>query len=204
MTEGWSLHGNAELQTDWRGGWQTLQQQLQAAGLLAGAPAKGANTADGFELQASRRATPYAARRRQRRAPHAGTAAHQRQPGRPARPGRLQWDGELRQRSDAASPSCAPSCSCRPRPAAAAPAAGRRQITSLQLGGRQRQPGPWTLRLANALSLELRQSPQLALQASAGQASIKARPLALYSCTGNRWATHRAPRARPGCAARAS
>lgn len=177
VTEGWSLHGNAELQADWRGGWQTLQQQLQAAGLLAGAPAKGANTADGFELQA-RLSAP---RLQATRAAQAGAAPltlellrTSASLGGQLAQARLQWDGELRQRSDAAQPELRAQLQLQAQAGSSGAGRWQAQITSLQLqAGASGQPGPWTLRLANALSLELRQSPQLALQASAGQASIQ-------------------------------
>ncbi len=52
VAEGWRLDGNAELQADWRGGWQSCSSNCRRPACWPATPAKGANTADGFELQA--------------------------------------------------------------------------------------------------------------------------------------------------------
>lgn len=176
MAVGWSLDGNAELQADWRGGWQTLQQQLQGAGLLAAKPGKGAKPQGSFELQARLTAprlqatraaqagsTPMTLELLRGTASLSGTLAQ----------ARLQWDGELRQRTDATQPERRAQLHLQAQAGSRGAGRWQGQIDSLRLqASAGSQPGPWTLRLANAVSLDLRQSPQLTLEAGAGQASI--------------------------------
>lgn len=130
----WGLEGKAQLGADWQGGWQGLQRQLRAAGLLAGAAAEpgAAGTAQGgFALQARLTAprlqitmppgdgaAPLTLGLERTSASLSGTLAQ----------ASLQWDGLLRQsQGGGSSPSCAPSCACAPTPAAVAQGAGRRR-----------------------------------------------------------------------------
>ncbi|MBS0506209.1 MAG: translocation/assembly module TamB domain-containing protein [Proteobacteria bacterium] len=176
VAQGWRLDGNAELQADWRGGWQTLQQQLQAAGLLAGEPGKNAKTPGDFELQAKLTAPRLQATRAAQAGVQPLTLELLRATaslGGTLAQARLQWDGELRQRTEPTAPELRAQLQLQSQAGSRGAGRWQAQIDSLTLqASASGQSGPWTLRLANALSLDLRQSPQLALDAGAGQASI--------------------------------
>lgn len=177
VAEGWRLDGNAELHADWRGGWQQLLQQLQTAGLLASDPSKDAKTQGDFELQAKLTAPRLQATR----AAQAGAAPLTLELLRGTASLRgslaqaqLQWDGELRQRTEPTEPELRAQLQLQAQAGSRDAGRWQAQIDSLNLqASASGQSGPWTLRLANALSLDLRQSPQLTLDAGAGQASIK-------------------------------
>jgi translocation and assembly module TamB len=167
----WSLDGNAELNARWSGGWQTLQRDLRAAGLVAGAaPARPGNGR--FELQAQLNAP----RLRAARAPQPGTGSGpvqiELQRTTAALRGSvpqaaLELDGTLRQGAQQAQLHL--------RANAGNAGAGRwqAQVAALQVQASvERQSGPWQLRLSEPLTLSVQQQPRLQVDASAGQARI--------------------------------
>jgi len=165
---GWALDGQASLNADWQGGWQSLQHQLQAAGLLPGDAPKPAQ--GGFALQAS-----LSAPRLQITPPGQDGAAPQvltlerasaRLSGTLAE-ARLEWDGLLRHPQGQARLQLRAEAGHR----GAGPWQAQIQALDLQASATG-QPGPWTLHLAQPLSIQLRQAPQLTLQATAGQAQL--------------------------------
>ena len=175
-TAGWGLDGQADLTASWRGGWQTLQRQLQTAGLLAGDAAKSTTGTDGFTLQA--RLT--APRLQLSRAADANAAALTLELQRTTATldgslaqASLQWDGTLRQGRQAAQPDLTAQLQLRAQAGNRGAGRWQAQINQLQLqASATGQPGPWTLNLAEPLALQLQQSPQLVLQAAAGQARL--------------------------------
>ncbi|GKS87923.1 translocation/assembly module TamB domain-containing protein [Acidovorax sp. SUPP2539] len=169
---GASMQGDAQLTTRWNGGWQTLQRQLQAAGLLAPAAAGTARAAAGerFEWQArlaaprfdvslpaSGSAAPMAVRLTAVRAELAGGLPQS----------TLLLDGEARvdrRRLD---------LRLRGTAGTAAPGQWNAQITELRAQARDDQlPGPWTVQFNQPLSVALRQSPSLQVETSGGQATV--------------------------------
>ncbi|MBS0294309.1 MAG: translocation/assembly module TamB domain-containing protein [Proteobacteria bacterium] len=176
LPAGWSLDGNAEISAQWHGGWQQLQRQLQAAGLPAGAPVKAAAHAGDFTLQARLNAP----RLRLATQPAGDLAALNLElqhatatlQGSLAQ-ARLQWDGELRQGPAPDRPGRR--AQLRLSAEGGSRGAGRWQVQLSELRAQATadgQPGPWTLQLAGPLTLDLRQSPALAVETSAGQARL--------------------------------
>ncbi|MDA8453702.1 translocation/assembly module TamB domain-containing protein [Acidovorax sp. GBBC 3334] len=169
---GAALQGEARLGARWNGGWQSLQGQLQAAGLLA-RPAGAAATAPGpFDLNAQfttprwevalpprpgTGAGPATVRLTAVRADIAGSVAN----------ATLSLDGEARmdeRRLD-----------LRLRGSAGAPAAGqwRAQIDALRLQARDGQrPGPWTVQFTQPLTVTARTAPTLLVETTGGQARV--------------------------------
>ncbi|MBS0392050.1 MAG: translocation/assembly module TamB domain-containing protein [Proteobacteria bacterium] len=173
----WRLDGNAELGAQWRGGWQPLQRQLQAAGLPAGAPVQTAARAGDFTLQARLNAPRLrlAAQPAGDQAPmtlelQRASAALQ---GSLAQAS-LQWDGELRQSPAPGRPGLR--AQLRLRAEGGSRGAGRWQARlnelRVQAMADDQGGGPWTLQLAEPLTLDLRQSPALVVETSAGQARL--------------------------------
>lgn len=175
---GWSLDGSAELNAQWRGGWQTLQRQLQAAGIPAGAPVAAAAQGGGFTLQARldapRLQIARAAQPGGNPAPFTlellrGTAALD---GTLAQ-ARLQWDGELRQPAAPGQPGWRAQLRLRADGGSRGAGGWQARLGELRVqASADGQPGPWTLSMAEPLALDLRQSPRLAVDASAGQVRI--------------------------------
>ena len=152
------MDGSATLDARWSGGWQTLQRQLHAAGLLAGtAPPAGGK--EDFELQA------------QLNAPRLHVAGAELQRTTAALRGSLarmalEADGTLRQGPQQAQLHLRASASA---------TAGRvqTQIDALRLqASAEGQPGPWTVNLADPLTLTVQQQPRLLVETSAGQARV--------------------------------
>lgn len=185
---GWSLDGNATLAATWRGGWHDLQRQLQAAGLPAGTAVAAGAAPQRFDLQAQLSAPRLQIARAPQPGTDAGpltlelrrtTATLQGSLSRAA----LDWDGELHHGPQ---PDEGPSArnttltgqraQLRLRATAASRGAGQwqAQLESLQMqADAAGQPGPWKLRLAEPVAIQLHQSPQLVVEAGAGQAFVE-------------------------------
>ncbi len=167
---GASLHGRAELDARWRGGWRSAQQQLQAAGLLAGARDAGTRPGE-FSVQAQLRSPRLALSR----APQDGSGALALELSGTSAALRgtlqdlaLEWDGQLRQNDDLQA-----DLHLRARAASQGGGRWRGEVAELRVqAGLKGQPGPWTLRLAEPLALTLQQSPRLQLEAGAASARL--------------------------------
>ncbi len=170
---GASLDGRAELNAQWRGGWQAAQQQLQAAGLLPGpAPAAGARTGD-FSLQARLQAPRLLLSRAPQPGGSGGALALELSDTRAALSGSLaslalELDGRLRQNNDLQA-----EVHLRASGGSRGGARWQARVGELRVQAALRgQPGPWTLRLAEPLELALQQQPHLVLQAAAASARL--------------------------------
>ena len=169
---GAAMQGDAQFTTRWNGGWQTLQRQLQATGLLAPAAAGTARAAasERFEWQArltaprfdvslpaSGSAAPLSVRLTAVRADVAGGLAQS----------TLSLDGEARvdrRRLD---------LRLRGTGGTAAPGQWSAQITELRAQARDEQlPGPWTVQFNQPLSITTRQAPGLQVETSGGGATV--------------------------------
>lgn len=171
--QGALLEGNATLATRWNGGWQTLQRQLHAAGLLGGAAPEGGAGGSGFTLQAQLDTPRLKADLPPRPGTNTGPQSLQLTDVQANLSGSLQqftlaWDGHLRQGEQRAT--------LRLRAGgghAGAPGNWRAQIGELRVvASIDKQPGPWTLQLAQPLSVTARQKPTLLIETSAGGASV--------------------------------
>ncbi|WP_404300312.1 translocation/assembly module TamB domain-containing protein [Alicycliphilus denitrificans] len=173
---GWGLEGNAAFSADWQGGWQQLQRQLQAAGLLAGDGQKATAGDGGFALQARlsaprlqisqpgpEGAAPLALELQHTSATLSGTLAQ----------ASLQWDGTLRHVQGPGQPELRARLQLRAEAGQRGAGRWQAQVNALQLqASATGQPGPWALHLAQPLAITLRQAPQLELEATAGQAEL--------------------------------
>ncbi len=171
--QGALLEGNATLATRWNGGWQTLQRQLHAAGLLGGAAPEGGAGGSGFTLQAQLDTPRLKADLPPRPGTNTGPQSLQLTDVQANLSGSLQqftlaWDGHLRQGEQRAT--------LRLRAGgghSGAPGNWRAQISELRVvASIDKQPGPWTLQLAQPLSVTARQKPTLQIETSAGGASV--------------------------------
>ncbi len=158
-----NVQGQAQLDARWDGGWQALQRQLQAAGMVAGKPDASAPTA--FDLQAQLTAPrlavsgPLDLQLQDLRATLAGSLAQ----------AVATLDGQLRTGTR--------QLSLRTRAQGGIRAAGQwdLQVTALQAQARDTtRPGPWTLQLAQPLAVAARHGGRggLSIEASAGQATL--------------------------------
>ncbi|AVO49962.1 DUF490 domain-containing protein [Melaminivora suipulveris] len=169
---GVSLDGRAQLDAQWRGGWQSAQRQLQAAGLL---PAEGASAAKpgDFSLQAQLRTPRLLVSRAAE--PGSGSDALALELTRTSAALRgsladlaLDFDGLLRQNNDL-------QADLHLRASAGSSGAGRWQgrVNELRVQASMKdQPGPWTLLLAEPVELALQQQPRLQMQAGAASARL--------------------------------
>ncbi len=171
--QGAVLDGNATLAARWNGGWQTLQRQLHAAGLLRGTAPEGGAGGAGFTLQARLDAPRLKADLPPRPGSNAGPQTLQLTDAQGTLSGSLQqltlaWDGQLRQGEQRAALRLRASGG-----QAGAPGNWRAQIGELRVvASMDKQPGPWTLQLAQPLAVTVRQHPTLLVETSAGAASI--------------------------------
>ncbi|WCM94167.1 translocation/assembly module TamB domain-containing protein [Acidovorax sp. NCPPB 2350] len=169
---GAALQGEARLAGRWNGGWQSLQGQLQAAGLVA-RPAGAAATAPGpFDWQAQFATPRWEVALPPRPGTGAGPATVRLTAVRAELSGSVpratvSLDGEARldeRRLD-----------LRLRGTAGAPAPGRwsAQIDELRVQARDGQrPGPWTVQFAQPLTVAADTAPALRVETSGGQARI--------------------------------
>lgn len=172
----WGLEGNAAFSADWQGGWQQLQRQLQAAGLLAGDGQKATAGDGGFALQARlsaprlqirppgpEGAAPLTLELQHTSATLSGTLAQ----------ASLQWDGTLRHAQGPGQPELRARLQLRAEAGQRGAGRWQAQVNALQLqASATGQPGPWALQLAQPLAISWRPSPQLELEATAGQAQL--------------------------------
>lgn len=181
LLPGARLQGQAQLDARWSGGWHSLQRQLQQAGLLASAPGTTPQTSTQTTTRAA--AQPFTLQ--------ADLAAPRLTLAQPARAGqaaldlavqdlKAQLSGTLSQlqasldgqlRSGSQQLQLHARAQGGPQPSGA----WGLQFSALKAQASEAdQPGPWTLQLAQPLTLTLRQHPGqgLALEASAGQAQL--------------------------------
>ena len=174
------LQGQAELDAQWRGGWQAAQQQWRPAWQPASRPA-----AEAFSLQAELRLPrlhlepPASADQAARRIELHQTSARLR--GNLAQLTlELDGQGQLRpapQGSSTRQPAGQPELQAQwqLRASASQQGGGRWQahITDVQLQADSRSlPGPWTLRLAEPVALQWQPAPQPGWQVSAASAQL--------------------------------
>ncbi|AVP57017.1 translocation/assembly module TamB domain-containing protein [Pulveribacter suum] len=170
---GFALDGNASLDAQWRGGWQAAQQQLQAAGLLA-APRQPAERAGDFTLQAQLQAPRLQlTRAAQPGSGGAGALAVEVLRTSAALRGSLPsltlaLDGQVRQGAEQ-------QAEVHLRASGGSRGAGQwqAQLDELRVQASAKgQPGPWTVRLDEPVTVAVQQSPRLAVQAGAGSARL--------------------------------
>ncbi|WP_311222497.1 MULTISPECIES: translocation/assembly module TamB domain-containing protein [unclassified Acidovorax] len=173
LLQGAVLEGNATLAARWSGGWQTLQRQLQTAGLLGG-PAVAAGSANQtFSLQAQLNAPRLKADLPPRPGTNAGPQSLQLTDVKAELSGSVpeltvSWDGNLRQGENRATVRLRANGGN-----AGAVGQWRAQIAELRVvASTGTQPGPWTVQLAQPLSITARQAPTLLVETSAGQAMV--------------------------------
>lgn len=183
---GASLAGRADLDAQWRGGWQAAQRQLQAAGLLATESEKSAGreghngqagqkagaSPGSFSLQAQL-ASPRLSLSRPAQGDSAALALELSRTSAALRGSladlALEWDGQLRHNDDL-------QADLHLRANLGSRGAGRwqGQVGELSVqASMKNQPGPWALRLAEPLSLAVQQSPRLQIEAGAASASLR-------------------------------
>ena len=173
--QGASARGSAQFTAHWKGGWQVLLRQLQAASAGGALP----TGKDAFELQATL-GTPQldlslpagqdagsrgtALQLRALKAELSGTLAQ----------ATLSLDGEARLNAAMAQQMQRLSLQTRLSGGLAAPAQWQVQLRELRLQAHDAQrPGPWTLQLAEPVGLTARSGPtSLTVEASAGQARL--------------------------------
>ena len=184
--QGASAQGAASLTARWKGGWQTASRQLQTA---ISSNAALPTSRDAFELQATLAAPqfdlalppskdagsrPVAVQLRGLTAELSGNVLQ----------AALSVGGEARLNASVAQQMQRASLQARLSGGLAAPAQWRAEISELRLQAQDAQrPGPWTLQLAEPLSVTVNTAartgstapapaPALAVQASAGQARL--------------------------------
>ena len=173
LLQGAVLEGSATLAARWNGGWQTLQRQLQVAGLLGGpAVAAGAGNST-FTLQAQLAVPRLKADLPPRPGTNTGPQTLQLTDLQSTLAGsvpqlNLSLEGQVRQGEQRAS--------VRLRAEGGnTGAAGqwRAQIADLRVvASPAGQPGPWTVQLTQPLGVTARQAPTLLVETSAGQATV--------------------------------
>jgi len=169
---GLALDGRADLDAQWRGGWQSAQRQLQGAGLLAADASPATGPAGAFTLQATLRAPQL----RLTRAAQGDAGALNLEFARTSASLRgglsdlsIDYDGVLRQGGDQQQ------ADVHLRATAASQGSGRwrARVGELRVQARMKdQPGPWTLRLAEPVTVDLQQQPRLTVEASAASARL--------------------------------
>lgn len=183
--QGASAKGTASLTARWKGGWQMLTRQLQAASSSGGALPTGK---DAFELQATLAtpqfdlalppskdagSRPLAVQLRGVKAELSGNVLQ----------AALSVDGEARLNASQAQQMQRVSLQARLSGGLAAPSQWRAQISELRVQAQDAQrPGPWSLQLAEPLSVTVNTASRtgstpapasaVTVQASAGQARL--------------------------------
>ncbi len=169
---GASLDGRAQLNAQWRGGWQAAQQQWQAASAPAASAGPASRSAGAFTLQAQARAPRLVLSRVPEGGGSAATVLELQGASAALRGGladlALEFDGVLRHNQDQ-------QADLHLRAHAASQGAGRWQARVGELrvqASMKGQPGPWTLRLAEPVTVALQQAPRLVVEASGGSARV--------------------------------
>jgi len=171
LLQGAVLEGSATLAARWNGGWQTLQRQLQVAGLIGGpAVAAGSQT---FHVQAQLAVPRLKADLPPRPGTNTGPQTLQLTDLQATLAGsvpqlNLSLDGQLRRGEQRASVRVRADGGN-----AGAPGQWRAQIAELRVvASPAGQPGLWTVQLAQPLGVTARQAPTLLVETSASQATV--------------------------------